>query len=127
MQKLFASILLLLYSTANFGVSLRLDFCGETLHDVAFFSSEKNTSDCCLIMGMDEDCCDSKQVILQDYSDKIQKSLKENTTIFHTAIPNQEENIPILVSVLNGQEMAIKKDFSPPKLRRHLLISCFLI
>ncbi|MBI1221058.1 MAG: hypothetical protein GC180_00515 [Bacteroidetes bacterium] len=70
MKKFAAIILLLLYATGNFGLAMRLDFCGESISNIALFSGEKQLAECCQEMDIPEDCCQSQLVFLQDDTDK---------------------------------------------------------
>lgn len=128
MQKFLASILLLLYSTANFGLSLRLDYCGDSIYSFAFFSDEKNLAECCLAMGAEDDCCDSEQIYLQESSDKIQKT----STLSAPIVGAQDVDARFFQTrpceaVLKPQHLAIESKVPPLKQRRHAAFSCFLI
>ncbi|HCS19321.1 MAG TPA: hypothetical protein DIW47_01960 [Bacteroidetes bacterium] len=127
MQRIIASILLLLYATANFGLSVRLDYCGDALSDFALFSTEAGISECCAKMGPEEDCCNSEQVYLQESSDKIQ--LSGNTSMISLdGILNQQEAVFAYV-VPETYYPEFPADSKAPPLNRRIqvLFSCFLI
>lgn len=127
MKKFVAIILLLLYSTANFGLSMRLDYCGERLSDISFYSGEKQLSECCVIIGLDEDCCNSEQIFLQEDSDKIQKTTNESVQL---AIPFlQELSWTATFPSIQLQSVIWKKqpDSPPNGVRLHVRNACFLI
>ncbi len=127
MKKFTAIILLLLYSTANFGLSMRLDYCGERLSDISFYSGEKQLSECCLILDLDEDCCNSAQIFLQENSDKIQKTSNQGSS--HAVIDGHEltwsNTFPSKQSLAKAWK--IQPDSPPGKVRLHALHACFLI
>jgi len=127
MKKFVAIILLLLYSTANFGLSMRLDYCGERLSDISFYSGEKQLSECCLIMGLDEDCCNSEQIFLQEDSDKIQKTTNEGAfqAIAHVQELSWSTVLPSFQSSSNVWK--IQSDSPPSGVRLHVRNACFLI
>lgn len=127
MQRLVASILLLLYSTANFGLSVRLDYCGDALSDFALFSTEAGISECCEKMGPEEDCCNSEQVYLQESSDKIQQS--GNTSDIHWAglINLGEYQYTAVAPATYYPEFPVDSKAPPLNRRSQVLFSCFLI
>ncbi|MHB1278580.1 MAG: HYC_CC_PP family protein [Bacteroidia bacterium] len=128
MQRFIASILLLLYSTANFGLSLRLDYCGDALSDFALYSTESGISECCQKMGSAEDCCNSKQVYLQESSDKIQ--LSGSISVISLAgliIYPGESFFPALLSTPYFPEFPVDSKAPPLNRRSQVLFSCFLI
>lgn len=127
MQKFIASILLLLYSTANFGLSLRLDYCGDSLSDFALFSTGIGVSECCASMLPDEDCCNSEHVYLQESSDKIQQY--QNTSVIHwdCMFSAPTPSYPILVPVTRNPALHAESKAPPFKQRSQVLFSCFLI
>lgn len=127
MKKLVASILLLLYSTANFGVSLRLDFCGSSIYDFALFSTEKNYSECCLMMDSDKNCCESEQVYLQETSDKIQLATASPVVSLDCILLPTPSFGPDFT--LAPRKKAIFPEVNAPPLKqcRQVLYACFLI
>lgn len=127
MKKFVAIILLLLYSTANFGLSMRLDYCGERLSDIAFYSGEKQLSECCIMMGLDEDCCNSEQIFLQEDSDKIQKTTSDEN-IQVVAIMQPIPGTEFITSLKKEARLfCLQADSPPKKVRLHVEHACFLI
>ncbi len=129
MQKFVASILLLLYSAANLGLTARFDYCGERINGVALFATElAQPADCCGSKMMEgEDCCSSSIAVFQESSDKMGKSQER---IFHPSSPVHTFQYPILVkaSFLSLQSGPIRvQAVSPPGPRVHLRNACFLI
>ncbi len=127
MQRLIASILLLLYSTANFGLSVRLDYCGDSLSDFALFSTEAGISECCEKMGPEEDCCNSEQVYLQDASDKIQQSGNSSDINWTGWINLSEYKSAAVVPAPYYPEFPADSKAPPLNRRSQVLFSCFLI
>lgn len=127
MKKFAAIILLLLYSTANFGLSMRLDYCGDRLSDVSFYSGEKQLSECCVVMGLDEDCCNSAQIFLQEDSDKIQKTSNEGVTQAIAYVQSLAWNISLPSIESQTYTWKIQADSPPSGVRLHVRHACFLI
>lgn len=127
MQRLIASILLLLYSTANFGLSVRLDYCGDALSDFALFSAEAGISECCEKMGPDEDCCNSEQVYLQESSDKIQQSGNTSAISWAALLNPVETGFKAVLPTVYFPEFPVDSKAPPINRRSQVLFSCFLI
>jgi hypothetical protein len=127
MKKFVASILLLLYSTANFGLSVRLDYCGDALSDFALFSAEEGISECCAKMGPDEDCCNSEQVYLQESSDKIQQSAGASAIHWVCLLSTPETFCPVVVPAPRATALYTETKAPPSKQRSQVLFACFLI
>lgn len=128
MRKFAASILLVLYSVANIGLAARLDFCGEELHGIALYAQENEISDCCLEEnGIDDDCCSAKIIVLQESSDKIQKSDPGRYFAATHAI------VPGYSSVVELSNPGFQQPYQHPDVqkdvqrRTHLLNACFRI
>ncbi len=127
MKRFAAIILLLLYSTANFGLSMRLDYCGDRLSDIAFYSGEKQLSECCVMMGLDEDCCNSEQIFLQEDSDKIQKTTSDDNIQVVAVVQTIPSTNPITPLNEEARLYCLKADSPPKKVRLHVEHACFLI
>ena len=126
-KRFIAIILLLLYSTANFGLSLRLYFCGESLYGFGLYSQETPISPCCEKMGIPEDCCSSEQVFLQNDDDKTAQQSVQNVWMSVLATPAGTFPTEPQVSTTKYFSFAphsLKNLYSPPK---QVLFCCFLI
>jgi hypothetical protein len=127
-RKIAAAFLLVLYSVANIGLAARLDFCGEELHDISLYSQEEEVKDCCLAeKGIDDDCCSAEIIVLQESSDKIQKSSNDRS------IAPQQAVLPRFHTLIqSGKEQPARASYCPTpqkdvQRRTHLLNACFLI
>lgn len=127
MQRFIASILLLLYSTANFGLSVRLDYCGDALSDFSLFSNEAGISDCCAEMGTEEDCCNSEQVYFQESSDKLPLVVSSSIVNFDGLLNNDLSFVAGLVPAQYYPAFAVESKAPPLKQRSQVRFSCFLI
>jgi hypothetical protein len=128
MRRVLATLFLLMYSIANFGLSVRLDLCGNSVSGIGLYSTESVKSECCIKMAPDENCCDSEQVFLQDSSDKAQPQASQTIPVVLCLSWKREYQGPFFRALANDKTCyAAANSPSPPAVSLHLIHSCFLI
>jgi len=107
---------------------MRLDYCGDELSDIAFFSGDKEIPACCMMMDLDDDCCNSQQVFLQDDSDKIQKTETNAGLNFLVFSQGTSAYQSIFQFVTKRDKFSINPAISPPSPKRlYMRFASFLI
>lgn len=128
MRSVFALFFLVLYSVSNFGLSLRLDLCGSSISGIGLYADDSKVSECCVKYTMEDDCCNSKQVFLQDDSDKAQPGEIHQSPVvsgFLAVLPT-----PLFIHKPLNSKIGFCQQANAPPLGRnsvHILNSCFLI
>ena len=128
MRSVFALFFLILYSVSNFGLSLRLDWCGSNISGIGLYSEESGVSECCVKYSSEEDCCNSQQVFLQDDSDKAQRGEFHNAPIVMGYLAGLPSHYSLQVPL--KQPFSFCCDAHAPPIAKHslqVLNSCFLI
>ncbi len=131
MKKAISILLLVIYTSLSIGVSVSKHFCGGSLTEMAFFSSEKKQCACSLMRSKEKsDCCEDKISIVKLETD--QNSAKTSTFYFAkivhlSALPYFGVHFfPLKISLFTFKQ-SIKETLPPPKVPLYLAFRVFRI
>ncbi len=131
MKKATSILLLVIYTSLSIGFSVSKHFCGGSLAEMAFFSSEKKQCACSLMKGNEKsDCCEDEISIVKLDSD--QNSAKTSTFSFAKivhllAVPYSGVHFFLFNISLFTSKQSIKAALPPPKIALYLAFRVFRI
>ncbi len=131
MKKAISILLLIIYTSLSVGFSVSKHFCGGSLAEMAFFSSEKKQCACSLMKSKEKSgCCEDEISIVKLETDQNLAKVSSFSfakTIHLLALPHFGLRFfPLEISLFTFKQ-SIKETLPPPKIALYLAFRVFRI